>query len=69
MATASLLGLEHLGPAESRERAIRAGGARALDRVTHRLLEQRALGRFHQSSPSSRSLRAMMLRCTSAVPP
>ena len=40
------------------------------DRPAHRLLHRGALfGVDHSSLPSSRSRRAMMLRCTSAVPP
>ena len=67
--------VEHLEPSELREDRVDVGpfacgreGVR--DRSAHRLLHHGALvGVDHSSLPSSRSRRAMMLRCTSAVPP
>ena len=67
--------VEHLQPSELCEDGIDVGafargreGVR--DRPAHRLLHHGAfVGGDHSSLPSSRSRRAMMLRCTSAVPP
>ena len=67
--------VEHLEPSELREDGVDVGpfacgreGVR--DRPAHRPLHHGALcGVDHSSLPSWRSRRAMMLRCTSAVPP
>ena len=67
--------VKHLEPPELREDRVDVGpfargreGVR--DRPAHRLLHHGALsGVDHSSLPSCRSRRAMMLRCTSAVPP
>ena len=67
--------VEHLEPPELPEDGVDVGpfacgreGVR--DRPAHRLLHRGALsGVDHSSLPSWRSRRAMMLRCTSAVPP
>jgi hypothetical protein len=67
--------VEHLEPPELREDGVDVGsfacGCQPVrDRAAHRLLHHRALSGVHHSSlPSWRSRRAMMLRCTSAVPP
>ena len=66
-------GVEHLQPTQRRERVVRlrVGVSRgALERVAHGCVEEGALAGVHQSSvPRSRRRRAMMFRCTSAVPP
>ena len=65
------LGGEHLQPAELPEDLVDRGvpvGAR--DRGAHALFHHGPIGGVdHSALPSSSSRRAMMLRCTSTVPP